>query len=173
MGIRHQSNTTEVFGNTPTDDPVVKTYMDWATKYGISQEAFNELAGNVLEQGGLARNRPAMDIKAEKAALGPNADAVIKSMVTWGNGLVQKGIWGADDYEEFKVCGWFCQRASRLFRRLRATYEGRVPVEAVKPEGTPSKDELYDMVAKPEYKTDPAYRKKVEKLFEQAFGEAA
>ena len=29
------------------------------------------------------------------------------------------------------------------------------------------------MVAKPEYKTDPAYRKKVEKLFEQAFGEAA
>ena len=47
----------------------------------------------------------AMDIKAEKAALGPNADAVIKSMVTWGNGLVQKGIWSADDYEEFKIWG--------------------------------------------------------------------
>ena len=164
--------STEVFGNTPTDDPVVKTYMDWATKYGISQEAFNELAGQVLEQGGNQAEQAKMSIKAEKEALGPNADAVIKNMVTWGNGLVQKGIWGQEDYEEFKVWGGTAAGIKAL-QKLRATYEGRVPTETVKPEGTPSKDELYDMVARPEYKTDPAYRKKVEKLFEQAFGEAA
>ena len=90
----------------------------------------------LLEQGGLAQEQAAMDIKAEKAALGPNADAVIKSMVTWGNGLVQKGIWGADDYEEFKIWGGTANGIKAL-QKLRATYEGRVPVEAVKPEGTP------------------------------------
>ena len=164
--------STEVFGNTPTDDPVVKTYMDWATKYGISQEAFNDLAGSVLEQGGLAQEQAVMNVKAEKEALGPNADAIIKGMATWGNGLVQKGILSGEDYEEFKIMGGTAA-GIRVFQKIRAAYEGRVPTETVKPEGIPSKDELYDMVAKPEYKTDPAYRKKVEKLFEQAFGEAA
>jgi hypothetical protein len=163
---------TEVFGNTPTDDPVVKTYMSWAEKYGISQEAFNDLASQVLEFNTNEAERVKMSVKAEKEALGPNADAIIKSMATWGNGLVQKGIWGQDDYEEFKIWGGTAAGIKAL-QKLRATYEGRVPIEAVKPEGMPSKDELFDMVAKPEYRTDPAYRKKVEKMFEQAFGEAA
>jgi len=33
----------------------------------------------------------------------------------------------------------------------------------------PSKEELMAMVGNPEYKTNPSYRAKVEKLFQQAF----
>jgi hypothetical protein len=36
-------------------------------------------------------------------------------------------------------------------------------------EGAPSKDELYAMVGDPKYKTDPAYRAKVERLFASNF----
>jgi hypothetical protein len=34
-------------------------------------------------------------------------------------------------------------------------------------EGAPSKDDLYAMVQDPKYKTDAAYRQKVERLFQQ------
>ena len=162
----------QAFGEAAGKDPMIDVFVDWSKKYGISQEAFTEIASKVMEFGENEVYSNQMSIKAEKEALGPNADAVIKNMVTWGNGLVQKGIWGQEDYEEFKIWGGTAAGIKAL-QKLRATYEGRVPVETVKPEGTPSKDELFDMVGKPEYKTDPVYRKKVEKLFEQAFGEAA
>jgi hypothetical protein len=37
-------------------------------------------------------------------------------------------------------------------------------------DGAPSKEELNAMVGKPEYQTDPAFRAKVEKMFERAYG---
>jgi len=37
-------------------------------------------------------------------------------------------------------------------------------------DGAPSKEELNAMVGKPEYLTDPAYRAKVERMFEQVYG---
>jgi hypothetical protein len=160
------------FGPLSTEDPVVGAFAEWSKKYGVSQAAFNEMAEKVMEFANEEIESGSVNLEKERQALGPNADAIVKSMAQWGNGLVAKGIWGPDDFEEFKVWGATASGIKAL-QKLRATYEGRVPIEAAKPEGMPSKDELYDMVAKPEYKTDPAYRKKVEKLFEQAFGQAA
>ena len=56
--------------------------------------------------------------------------------------------------------------------KLRQTYEGRVPVETLKNSETSSvsKEELDAMVGNPEYKSNPAYRAKVEKLFEKMYG---
>jgi hypothetical protein len=48
---------------------------------------------------------------------------------------------------------------------VREAYEGRIPIETAPHENAPSKDDLYQMVADPRYKTDAAYRQKVEKLF--------
>jgi hypothetical protein len=45
-----------------------------------------------------------------------------------------------------------------------------VPIESAPVEGLPSKDELYQMVSDPRYKTDTAYRQKVERMFNTAFG---
>jgi hypothetical protein len=38
-------------------------------------------------------------------------------------------------------------------------------------DGAPSKDELYQMVADPRYTSDTAYRKKVERMFQETFSE--
>jgi len=51
--------------------------------------------------------------------------------------------------------------------KVREAYEGRIPIESAPIDGAPSKDELYQMVADPKYKSDPAYRQKVERLFHQ------
>jgi hypothetical protein len=161
---------TAVFGDIPEDDPVRSHVLGWAKEYGISQAAFDKLVGDVVSMGGDQQVQMQRTIAQEKAALGPNADAIINGMTDWARGLVRKGIWGKDDFEEFKVMGGTAKGILAL-SKLRETYEGtRIPKESVPIEGAPSKDELYAMVGDPKYQTDPAYRAKVEKLFLQNFG---
>ena len=59
----------------------------------------------------------------------------------------------------------------KALQKVRSYYGDKViPVDLGPMDGMPSKDELMAMVGKPEYNSDPAYRNKVERLFEQAFG---
>jgi hypothetical protein len=109
-------------------------------------------------------------IEEERKALGPNADAIIKGMGDWGAGLVRKGILSKDDFEEFKLMGGTAAGV-RVFMKIRETYEGmKIPLQSAPVEGSASKDELYAMVADPKYKTDSAYRSKVERMFASTFG---
>jgi hypothetical protein len=161
---------TSAFGDTPEDDPVRSHVVSWAQENGISQAALDKLVGDVVKMGGEKVENTQKSIQQEKAALGPNADALIKGMTDWARGLVNKGIWGKDDFEEFKYMGGTANGIKALMK-LRESYEGsRIPTQSVPVEGQPSKDELYQMVADPKYKTDPAYRAKVERMFSQTFG---
>lgn len=157
------------FGSTPEDDPVRQHVMSWAREYGVSQAALDDLVGQVVEMNMNAAQVTHINLEEERKLLGPNADARIHGMVKWASGLVQKGVWGNDDFEEFKVMGGTARGIAAL-EKLRASYEGRVPLESAPVEGAPSKDELYDMVKDPRYQTDPTYRKKVERAFQQNFG---
>jgi len=154
--------------NISSEDPVVQSYMGWAAKYGLSQQAFSELAGEISGMGADNAQEIQTSMKQEREALGPNAEAIISNMSTWAKGLVQKGIWGNEDFAEFKVWGGTANGIKAMMK-LRSTYEGRVPVSSMPNADAPSKDELMAMVGNPEYKTSPAYRAKVEKLFAQAF----
>jgi hypothetical protein len=162
---------TSAFGDIPEDDPVRSHVMTWAKENGISQAALDTLVGDIVKMGGEQIQNTQRSIAQEKAALGPNADQIIKGMTDWARGLVNKGIWGKDDFEEFKYMGGTANGIKALMK-LRESYEGsRIPTQSVPVEGAPSKDELYQMVADPKYKTDPAYRQKVERMFKQTFGE--
>lgn len=161
---------TTVFGDIPDDDPVRSHVLGWAKEYGISQAAFDKLVGDVVAMGGEQQVQAQRSLAEEKAALGPNADTIINGMTDWARGLVRKGIWGKDDFEEFKVFGGTAKGILAL-SKLREAYEGtRIPRESVPVEGAPSKEELYAMVGDPKYQSDPAYRAKVEKLFMANFG---
>ncbi len=157
------------FGETPEDDPLRSHVVTWAAKYGVSQAALDDLVGEVVQNNMLAAEAQQVNLDQERKALGPNADARINGIVKWASGLVNKGVWGEDDFEEFKVMGGTAKGIAAL-EKLRASYEGRVPVETTPVEGAPSKDELYQMVADPRYNTDPTYRQKVERAFAQNFG---
>jgi len=108
--------------------------------------------------------------KEEYEKLGNNADQTIKSMTDWASGLVRKGVWSDADFEEFKIMGGTAQ-GLRALQKVRSYYGDKpIPVEVGPIDGAPSKEELVAMVGKPEYNTDPAYRAKVEKMFEQVYG---
>jgi hypothetical protein len=158
------------FGDTPDDDPVRGHVATWAKDYGVSQAALDALVKPIIEMGGEQQQQVKFDAAAEKKQLGPNADTIIKGMTQWASGLVQKGIWGADDFEEFKIMGGTAKGIKALMK-LRETYEGHIPTQSAPIDGAPSKAELNQMVADPKYKTDPAYRQKVERLFHQVYGD--
>ena len=158
-------------GDTPQDDALAKTYVTWAQKYGLSQQAFDELAGQFVQMGGLQQQEATRNMEAELAELGPNSKAIISNMATWGRGLLQKGIFSKDDFSEFARWGDTAKGIKALMK-LRETYEGRVPVDTLKgsTDESMSKEDLEAMVADPKYKTDASYRQKVERMFHKAYG---
>lgn len=159
------------FGNTPEDDPVRNHVVGWAKEYGISQAALDKLVGEVVAMQGETAEQERISIEQERKALGPNADAIIKGMGDWGASLVRKGVLTEKDFEEFKFMGGTAN-GLRVLQKLREAFEGtRIPTQSIPSEGAPSKEELYQMVADPKYKTDAAYRQKVERMFQQVFSE--
>ena len=158
----------DAFGETADDDPVKAHVLSWAKDNGISQAGLDDLVGKVVEMGVMGEQSYKADLEKERKELGPNADARINGMVKWASSLVNKGIWGNDDFEEFKVMGGTAKGIAAL-EKIRASYEGRVPTETIPVEGAPSKDELYAMVGDEKYKNDPVYRAKVEKAFAENF----
>lgn len=155
---------TTSFGATAEEHPIANTLVSWAAENGLSQAQFDDLASKIRSQAEDVMASQAIDPAEEMKKLGPNGNAVVDGMVNWARGLVQKGIWGADDFEEFKVMGGTAN-GLRALMKVRESYEGRIPIETTPNENAPSKDDLYQMVADPRYKTDAAYRQKVEKLF--------
>ena len=154
----------------PEDDELYTTYKDWAKENGISQSAFEELAEKFISMAGNESAAAETSYKEEYEKLGNNADAIIKSMSDWASGMVRKGVLSEDDFAEFKIMAGTAQ-GIRVFQKIRNLYGDRaIPVDVAPLAGAPSKEELMAMVGKPEYQTDPSYRIKVEKMFEQAFG---
>ena len=73
---------------TPEDDPLAKTYVTWAQKYGLSQQAFDELASQFVEMSGMQQQEATRSMEAELQELGPNGKAIISNMATWGLSLI-------------------------------------------------------------------------------------
>jgi len=152
------------------DDPLYNAYSEWAKENGISQAAYEQLASTFIQMAGEEADAGEISFKEEYEKLGNNADQTIKSMTDWASSLVRKGVWSDADFEEFKIMGGTAQ-GLRALQKVRSYYGDKpIPVEVGPIDGAPSKEELMAMVGKPEYNNDPAYRAKVEKMFEQVYG---
>ena len=156
------------FGDQADTNPIATTLSSWAKDNGLSQAAFDDLVNNLQTQAKEIMQGDMVDPAVEMKQLGPNGNAIVNGMVDWARGLVNKGVWSKDDFEEFKIMGGTARGITALMK-VREAYEGRVPVQSMPLEGAPSKDELYQMVQDPRYKSDPAYRTKVEKMFQATF----
>ncbi len=152
------------FGEEAENNPMADTLVSWAKENGLSQAQFDDLSSQLQAKAQELVQSEVIDPVVELKQLGPNANAVVNGMVDWARGLVNKGVWSKDDFDEFKIMGGTARGLTALMK-IRESYEGRVPIESMPLEGAPSKDELYAMVGDPKYQSDPAYRQKVERMF--------
>ena len=157
------------------DDPVVDTYLGWAKKYNVNQEAFDELAGAITQMSGENVAAAEADYKAEHEALGPNADEIIKSNVTWADGLVRKGIVSEEERAELNNWGGTAI-GQRLMQKVR-TMTGdmsKIPLAPVAEDQLSEADWQAHMDAqmadRDRYNADPAYRLKIENEFKRRYG---
>jgi len=158
----------KAFGEEADTNAIATTLSTWAKENNLSQAAFDDLANNLQTQAREIMQGDMVDPAVEMKQLGPNGGAIVNGMVDWARGLVNKGVWSKDDFEEFKIMGGTARGITALMK-VREAYEGRVPTQSAPLEGAPSKDELYQMVNDPRYKSDPGYRTKVEKMFQASF----
>jgi hypothetical protein len=151
------------------NDPLAQEFVDWANDNKPTQEAFDKLVGKFRELADAQEDSDSINVEEESAKLGPNATQIINGIKQWGQGLVSKGVWGEDDFEEFKVFAATANGINTL-NKIRKYYgEQQIPTAAIEMDGMPSQDELYEMVADPKYRTDPSFRRKVEEQFSRAF----
>ncbi len=152
------------------DDDELKTYfLDWAKENKPTQAAFDNLVNKFKELSLQQEEADSIDIDAETKSLGPNAPQIIKGIKEWGQGLVAKGVWSDQDFEEFKVFAATANGINALNKVRKFYGEKTIPTAPIDVDGPASNDELYELVADPKYKTDPVFRRKVEEQFARAF----
>ena len=161
---------TAVFGDEGADNPMAETLTNWARDNGLSQVAFDDLVTQLRSQAEIVTSSMGVDPAEEIKMLGPNGQALVNGMADWARGLIKKGIWGSEDWDEFKIMAGTA-RGINMLAKLRNGYEGRLPIVTDRMEGMPTLGELYEMVADKRYNTDASYRQKVEKLFFSVFKE--
>jgi hypothetical protein len=159
---------TSVFGNTPEDDAMKSHVMNWAGEYGVSQAALDSLVQGVMDMAGEQEETIEVSIAEERKLLGPNADARINGMRKWADGLSQKGILSKEERDEFNIMAGTA-RGIAILEKIRSFSEPNIPINPTI-QGDPISDaELDAMVGDPKYQEDPAYRAKVQKMFEERY----
>jgi hypothetical protein len=152
------------------DDDELKTYfLDWAKENKPTQNAFDNLVNKFKELSVQQEEADSINIDEETKSLGPNAPQIIKGIKEWGQGLVAKGVWSDQDFEEFKVFAATANGINALNKVRKFYGEKTIPTAPIDVDGPASSDELYELVADPKYKSDPVFRRKVEEQFARAF----
>ena len=155
----------------PTDDPGIKALTGWAAKHKVSQDALNDLLGEYVDFVKPELEKVTIDIAAEKAVLGKNADAVIKNQMDFIGSLYRSGHINDKHLAELQILGETAAGIQAL-QAIR-TYYGEQPIPTnlnTSGEGMPSKEELSGMLNDPKYDTDPDYRAKVDGLYAKRYG---
>ena len=151
------------------DDPLKEKFLNWAQENKPTQAAFDKLVKDFREIAIQTEQEQSINLEEEQKALGPNAETIINGIKTWGQGLVAKGVWSDQDFDEFKVFAATANGINAL-NKIRKYYgEQTIPTAPIDVDGVVSQQELYEMVADPKYKTDPTFRRKVEEQFARAF----
>jgi hypothetical protein len=167
-----------LFGKKDADvhaDEGIKALTSWGVKHKVSQAALDEVLGMYADMTGEALDdSPAkIDLAAEKAKLGKNADSLIAENMGFFTQLFKSGEINQTELREAQILFETAAGIS-LFQKIRAHYgEKEIPTDLKAADGDmPSRDELAKMRMEPKYDTDADYRKKVDAMYDRMYGTA-
>lgn len=140
------------------DDPTMQTYQEWAKKYGVSQKAFEELAGEILEMSGEQNEAIEYDRREEMQKLGNNAQEKI--------GFLERNIMnaGLNDAERDALSYSFnsADAINAAVKLIQGYTNENIPTQPVVSNPSMTEQDLAQAISDPRWLTDSVWRSKVE-----------
>lgn len=152
------------------DDPMLTDFMSYAKEAGMSQDQFNALTNMYMQHMGEQMDQLETNREAELAKLGPKADKIIKDTNQWLGKMSSSGVFTEGELNAMIKLGETAD-GIKAIKKIRESFgERTIPDVSVQETNQYTRKELDAMVGDPRYKTDPAYREKVENLFMEMYG---
>ena len=137
-----------------SDDPTVAVYQDWAKENGISQDAFEDLAGRVLSMSKDEQESIEYDQRAEMEKLGSNASEKIQMTER----ILQKAPLNNSEREAIAYSLNNADSINAFLKYHQAITNENIPIKQTVPEQEITKEELDSWTGDSRWKTDPSWR---------------
>jgi hypothetical protein len=146
------------------DDPTVSVYQDWAKENGISQDAFEDLAGRVLSMAKDEQESVQYDQRAEMEKLGSNASEKIQMTER----ILQKAPLNNSEREAIAYSLNNADSINAFLKYHQAITNENIPIKPVVEQQDFTREDLESAIADPRWKTDAAWRTKMERQWFQS-----
>jgi hypothetical protein len=146
------------------DDPTVAVYQDWAKENGISQDAFEDLAGRVLSMAKDEQESVQYDQRAEMEKLGSNASEKIQMTER----ILQKAPLNNSEREAIAYSLNNADSINAFLKYHQAITNENIPIKPVVEQQEFTREDLESAIADPRWKTDAGWRTKMERQWFQS-----
>ena len=147
-----------------SDDPTVAVYQDWAKENGISQDAFEDLAGRVLSMAKDEQESVQYDQRAEMEKLGSNASEKIQMTER----ILQKAPLNNSEREAIAYSLNNADSINAFLKYHQAITNENIPIKPVVEQQEFTREDLESAIADPRWKTDAGWRTKMERQWFQS-----
>ena len=146
------------------EDPTVQTYQEWAQKYGISQQAFEELAGSILEISGDADAAMQYDQQQEMQKLGAKA----QEKITYLENHITKAPLNQAERNALALSLNNADSINAMVKFIQGYTNEGIPTEPVVATPEMNVQDLRQAIADPRWTSDPVWRTKIEQQWAAA-----
>ena len=146
------------------EDPTVQAYQEWAQKYGISQKAFEELAGNILEMTGDQDQAIEYDRQQEMQKLGAKA----QEKISYLERHITKASLTQSEREALAIGLNNADSINAMVKFIQGYTNEGIPTEPVVATPEMNVQDLRQAIADPRWTSDPVWRTKIEQQWAAA-----
>jgi hypothetical protein len=140
------------------EDPTVQAYQDWAKKYGVSQQAFEELAGNILAMTGEQEQALEYNRQEEMKKLGDRA----QEKISYLERHIMKAGLGDNERQALAMGLDNADAINAMVKFIQGYTNENIPTQQVVDTGDMTREDLSTAIRDPRWNTDPAWRTKME-----------
>ena len=146
------------------EDETMGIFTEWAKENGISQAAFEELAGKVLDISKAEDEIFEADRQAEMAKLGERAQEKIQMTER----LLMKAPLTNEERNSLAISLDNADSINAFLKYHQALTNEGIPVQAAPSAPSMTREDLEAAIADPRWKAEPAWRQKIEKQWMEA-----
>lgn len=143
------------------EDPATIAYQEWAQKYGISQQAFEELAGNILEMNGDAEAAMQYDQKQEMDKLGAKA----QEKISYLERHITKAPLNQAERNALAMSLNNAESINAMVKFIQGYTNEGIPTEPVVASPEMNLQDLRQAINDPRWHSDPVWRTKIEQQY--------